>query len=67
MVAEHYEIDFEIIFHIKTAENVVAEHYEREFDGLFHFKRLNTWLQSTMNEDRLIGPVLMAMKKNWFN
>ena len=38
LVAEHYEIDFEIIFHFKTAQHlVVAEHHKRDFDMLFHF------------------------------
>ena len=38
MVAEHYEIDIDMIFHIKTAQNMVAVHYERDFDIIFHFK-----------------------------
>ena len=29
MVAEHYEINTDMIFHIAAAQNMVAEHYER--------------------------------------
>ena len=29
LVAEHYEIDFDLIFHFKAAQNLVAERYER--------------------------------------
>ena len=37
MVAEHYERDFDMIFHFKAAENLVAVHYVRDFDIIFHF------------------------------
>ena len=38
MVAEHYERNIDMIFHIAAAQNMVAEHYERDFDMIFHFK-----------------------------
>ena len=53
-VAEHYEIDFDMIFRlnaaqnlvvfymifhfINAAQNLVAEHYERDFDLIFRLK-----------------------------
>ena len=27
-----------MIFHFKTAQNLIAEHYERDFDSIFQFK-----------------------------
>ena len=30
-IAEHYEIDFEIIFHFKVAQNLVAEYFRKIF------------------------------------
>ena len=38
MVAEHYEIDIDMIFQIKAAQNMVAVHYGRDFNIIFHFK-----------------------------
>ena len=35
LVADHYEIDFDIIFHITAAQNMVAVHYERDFGHYF--------------------------------
>ena len=32
-----YENYFEMIFHLKEAQNLIAEHYERDFDMIFHF------------------------------
>ena len=31
LVAEHYEIDFDMIFRLNAAQNLVAEHYIIEF------------------------------------
>ena len=38
LVAEYYEIDFDMIFHITAAQNMVALHYERDLDKIFCFK-----------------------------
>ena len=35
-VAEHYEIDFNWVFHLKTAQNLVAQYYEIDFDMISH-------------------------------
>ena len=35
-VAEHNIRDFDLIFQLKTAQNMVAEHFERDFDMIFH-------------------------------
>ena len=50
LVAERYERYFDMIFHYKTAQNLFVEHYERYFDIILHLKRLNTWLQNTMED-----------------
>ena len=42
LVAEHYEIDFDMIFRLSAAQNLVAEHYIIEFYMLFHFKAAQT-------------------------
>ena len=31
LVVEHYERDFDMIFHYKEAQNLVAEYYVRDF------------------------------------
>ena len=67
LAAEHYVRDFYMIFQFKVAQNFVAEHNEIVFEIISSLKRLKTWLQSTMKEDRVIGPALMAMDKNRFN
>ena len=54
LIAEHYGRYFDMIFHFKAAQIFVAEHYEIDFDFFFHFMQLNTWLQNTVKEDRLI-------------
>ena len=38
VVAEHYERNFDMIFHFLVALNLVADHYARDFDMIFHFK-----------------------------
>ena len=38
LIAEHYERDFEIIFHVKAAQNFAAERYRIDFDMIFHFE-----------------------------
>ena len=40
MVAHHYERDFDMIFQLRTAQNVVAEHYGRIFYVIFHLRWL---------------------------
>ena len=35
-MAEHYEIDFEIIYHITARQNMVAEHCEIDIDMIFY-------------------------------
>ena len=37
-VAEHYEIDFDMIFRLNAAQNLILEHYIIEFYMIFHFK-----------------------------
>ena len=50
-VAEHYGIDFDMIFRLKATQNLVAEHYVRYFYMIFQFLRwLKPWLQSTLKE-----------------
>ena len=48
LIAEHYERDFDMIFHFKLAQNLDAEHYVRNFDMIFYFLAAKNWLQSTM-------------------
>ena len=36
-VAEHYEIDFDMIFRLNAAQNLVVKHYIIEFYMIFHF------------------------------
>ena len=43
---EHYVIDFDMIFHITAAQNMVAEHYEIDIDMIFHI----TAAQNTVAE-----------------
>ena len=35
LVAENYEMYFDIIFHFKAEQILVAEHYERDFAMIF--------------------------------
>ena len=35
---KHYERDFDMIFHLKGAQNLTEKHYERDFDMIFYFK-----------------------------
>ena len=35
LIAEHYERDFGMIFHVKAALNLAAERYEIDFDRIF--------------------------------
>ena len=35
-----YEEYFNMIFHLRAAQNLVAEHYERDFDMIFHYKEV---------------------------
>ena len=37
-ISGHYEIDFEIIFNFKLAQNLLQSTNERYFDLFFHFK-----------------------------
>ena len=53
--------DFEIISHLKAAQNLVAKHYESNFELTFNFNA------AQMKEDRLTSLALMAMNKNRFN
>ena len=48
-VAEHYEIDFDMIFRLNAAQNLVVKHYIIEFYIIFHFQ-LKTRLLSIMKE-----------------
>ena len=43
------KVDFDMIFRLNAAQNMVAEHYIIEFYMIFHFKAAQTWLQSTLN------------------
>ena len=43
-VAEHYEIDFDMIFRLNAAQNLVVKHYIIEFYMIFHF--INAELKS---------------------
>ena len=36
-VAEHYEIDFDMIFRLNAAQNLVIKHYIIEFYMIYHF------------------------------
>ena len=38
MVAEHYEINIDMIFHFIEAQDLVAEQYVKDFDIIFQFK-----------------------------
>ena len=38
LVAEHYIIEFYMIFHHKAAQNLVGKHYERDFNLIFRLK-----------------------------
>ena len=35
LIAEHYEIDFDMIFNVKAAQNFAAERYGIHFDRIF--------------------------------
>ena len=35
MISEHYERDFDIIVHVKAAQNFAAERYGIDFDRIF--------------------------------
>ena len=39
-VAEHYEIDFDMIFHFMAPKNM---HYEKDIDMIFHLKVMSTF------------------------
>ena len=34
LIAEHYERDFDLIFHVKATQNFAAERYGRDFDRI---------------------------------
>ena len=35
LIAEHYERDFDMIFHFNAAKNFVADYEERDFELIF--------------------------------
>ena len=51
MVAEHYEIDFAMIFRLNAGQNLVAEHYIIEIYMIFHFKAVQNLVAEHYERD----------------
>ena len=46
-----YENYFDMIFHLKEAQNLIAEHYERDFDMIFHFNAAKNFVADYEERD----------------
>ena len=42
---------FDMIFHLKEAQNLIAEHYERDFDMIFHFNAAKNFVADYEERD----------------
>ena len=55
-MAEHYEIDFDIIFRLKAAQNLVGERYERNFNIIFHLMVAQNWVPEHYERGKVDWP-----------
>ena len=46
-----YENYFDMIFHLKKAQNLISEHYERDFDMIFHFNAAKNFVADYEKRD----------------
>ena len=46
---------YDMIFHLKAAQNLIAEHYGRDFDIFFHFNATKNFIAE--NEERIDFPI----------